>query len=240
MRGDAERQANMLLAVTPDSFIPEDHPIRRGGEQLLERRRRPLRRCVAQQLVEDGVLAVVARGPGIGRIEVEDIRPRTGDPCNFPEVFEAEGLAVSTADHVAFNPSVGGSIPPGPTSHTTPGRRHSGVVLAVLALLRSRIRAAASARFRASGWPPRARSDRWIRKSRSSTCFSSHPGRSRPRKGGAGGGHDRALRPHREHAELSPVARLNAVTPSAPCFPRRGLRPAARRRWRALRDGADG
>ena len=29
MRGDAERQANMLLAVTPDSFIPEDHPIRR-------------------------------------------------------------------------------------------------------------------------------------------------------------------------------------------------------------------
>ncbi len=29
MRGDAERQANMLLAVTPDSFIPDDHPIRR-------------------------------------------------------------------------------------------------------------------------------------------------------------------------------------------------------------------
>jgi len=29
VRGDAERQANMLLAVTPDSFIPEDHPIRR-------------------------------------------------------------------------------------------------------------------------------------------------------------------------------------------------------------------
>ena len=29
MRGDAERQANMLLAVTPDSFIPEEHPIRR-------------------------------------------------------------------------------------------------------------------------------------------------------------------------------------------------------------------
>ena len=29
MRGDAERQANMLLAVTPDSFIPADHPIRR-------------------------------------------------------------------------------------------------------------------------------------------------------------------------------------------------------------------
>ena len=24
MRGDAERQANMLLAVTPDSFIPDD------------------------------------------------------------------------------------------------------------------------------------------------------------------------------------------------------------------------
>jgi transposase len=29
LRGDAERQANMLLAVTPDSFIPSDHPIRR-------------------------------------------------------------------------------------------------------------------------------------------------------------------------------------------------------------------
>jgi transposase len=29
VRGDAERQANMLLAVTPDSFIPDDHPIRR-------------------------------------------------------------------------------------------------------------------------------------------------------------------------------------------------------------------
>jgi len=29
VRGDAERQANMLLAVTPDSFIPADHPIRR-------------------------------------------------------------------------------------------------------------------------------------------------------------------------------------------------------------------
>ena len=29
MRGDAERQANMLLAVTPDSFIPEEHPVRR-------------------------------------------------------------------------------------------------------------------------------------------------------------------------------------------------------------------
>ena len=29
MRGDAERQTNMLLAVTPDSFIPDDHPIPR-------------------------------------------------------------------------------------------------------------------------------------------------------------------------------------------------------------------
>ena len=29
MRGDAERQTNMLLAVTPDSFILDDHPIRR-------------------------------------------------------------------------------------------------------------------------------------------------------------------------------------------------------------------
>ena len=29
MRGDAERQANIMLAVTPDSFIPADHPIRR-------------------------------------------------------------------------------------------------------------------------------------------------------------------------------------------------------------------
>ena len=29
MRGDAERQSNIMLAVTPDSFIPDDHPIRR-------------------------------------------------------------------------------------------------------------------------------------------------------------------------------------------------------------------
>ena len=29
MRGDAERQTNMLLAVTPDSLVPADHPIRR-------------------------------------------------------------------------------------------------------------------------------------------------------------------------------------------------------------------
>ncbi len=29
MRGDAGHQANMLLAVTPDAFIPDDHPIRR-------------------------------------------------------------------------------------------------------------------------------------------------------------------------------------------------------------------
>ncbi len=29
MRGDAERQANIMLAVTPDSFVPADHPIRR-------------------------------------------------------------------------------------------------------------------------------------------------------------------------------------------------------------------
>ena len=29
MRGDAERQADIMLAVTPDSFVPADHPIRR-------------------------------------------------------------------------------------------------------------------------------------------------------------------------------------------------------------------
>ena len=29
MRGDAERQTNMLLAVTPDNFVPAEHPIRR-------------------------------------------------------------------------------------------------------------------------------------------------------------------------------------------------------------------
>ena len=28
MRGDAERQADIMLAVTPDSFVPADHPIR--------------------------------------------------------------------------------------------------------------------------------------------------------------------------------------------------------------------
>lgn len=29
MRGDAERQATIMLAVTPESFVPADHPIRR-------------------------------------------------------------------------------------------------------------------------------------------------------------------------------------------------------------------
>ena len=29
MRGDAERQADIMLAVTADSFVPADHPIRR-------------------------------------------------------------------------------------------------------------------------------------------------------------------------------------------------------------------
>ena len=29
MRGDRERQANIMLAVTPESFVPEDHPLRR-------------------------------------------------------------------------------------------------------------------------------------------------------------------------------------------------------------------
>ena len=29
MRGDAERQADIMLAVTPDEFVPADHPIRR-------------------------------------------------------------------------------------------------------------------------------------------------------------------------------------------------------------------
>ena len=28
MRGDAERHANIMLAVTPDSFIPADYPVR--------------------------------------------------------------------------------------------------------------------------------------------------------------------------------------------------------------------
>ena len=29
MRGEAERQANMLIAVTPDALVPKGHPIRR-------------------------------------------------------------------------------------------------------------------------------------------------------------------------------------------------------------------
>ena len=29
MRGERERQANIMLAVTPDNFVPEDHPLRR-------------------------------------------------------------------------------------------------------------------------------------------------------------------------------------------------------------------
>ena len=29
MRGDRERQANIMLAVTPEAFVPDDHPLRR-------------------------------------------------------------------------------------------------------------------------------------------------------------------------------------------------------------------
>jgi hypothetical protein len=29
MRGDAEPQADIMLALTPDDFVPADHPIRR-------------------------------------------------------------------------------------------------------------------------------------------------------------------------------------------------------------------
>jgi hypothetical protein len=29
MRGDAEQQTEMLLALTPDQLVPDDHPIRR-------------------------------------------------------------------------------------------------------------------------------------------------------------------------------------------------------------------
>ena len=29
MRGERERQANIMLAVTPESFVPDDHPPRR-------------------------------------------------------------------------------------------------------------------------------------------------------------------------------------------------------------------
>ena len=29
MRGDAERQADIMLALTPDDFVPAEHPIRR-------------------------------------------------------------------------------------------------------------------------------------------------------------------------------------------------------------------
>ena len=40
MRGDAERQSDIMLAVTPESFIPGDHPIRR--RQFCERLRHAL------------------------------------------------------------------------------------------------------------------------------------------------------------------------------------------------------
>ena len=29
MRGERERQANIMLAVTPETFVPDDHPLRR-------------------------------------------------------------------------------------------------------------------------------------------------------------------------------------------------------------------
>ena len=29
MRGERERQANIMLAVTPEAFVPENHPLRR-------------------------------------------------------------------------------------------------------------------------------------------------------------------------------------------------------------------
>ncbi len=29
MRGESERQATMMMALTPDGFVPKDHPLRR-------------------------------------------------------------------------------------------------------------------------------------------------------------------------------------------------------------------
>ena len=29
MRGEAEQQATMMLRLTPDGFVPRDHPLRR-------------------------------------------------------------------------------------------------------------------------------------------------------------------------------------------------------------------
>ncbi len=29
MRGETERQATMMMALTPDVFVPKDHPLRR-------------------------------------------------------------------------------------------------------------------------------------------------------------------------------------------------------------------
>lgn len=29
MRGEAERQATMILGLTPDGLVPKDHPLRR-------------------------------------------------------------------------------------------------------------------------------------------------------------------------------------------------------------------
>ncbi len=29
MRGESERQATMMLGLTPDGFVPKDHPLRR-------------------------------------------------------------------------------------------------------------------------------------------------------------------------------------------------------------------
>ena len=50
MRGDAERQADIMLAVTPDDFVPADHPIRRisrSSTQRLPGSRRSSTRCTA-------------------------------------------------------------------------------------------------------------------------------------------------------------------------------------------------
>ena len=45
MRGDAERQANIMLAVTPGSFVPTDHPIRRIKPIVDSALRRSSTRC---------------------------------------------------------------------------------------------------------------------------------------------------------------------------------------------------
>jgi hypothetical protein len=72
MRGDAEQQTEMLLALTPDQLVPDDHPIRRIKlvvERVLARLSSRFNAMYAER-GRPSIPPITGRGRGRGRPHV--------------------------------------------------------------------------------------------------------------------------------------------------------------------------